>query len=82
MKRPNIKVTVHLWNNDLTDSPCECWDIGQVSVQRGENPEHPIKSGNAVLFNRPEEFHPAMLKCLDRAGVAVHASNRKRKVAA
>lgn len=81
MKPANIKVTIHLWNNDLNDAPGECWDSGQVSVQRGQNPDHPdVMSGNAVLFNSPDALPAALLKALALAGIEVHSRTAKETV--
>ena len=71
----NIKLTVHLWTNDLP-ADADCWNVGQVSVQKSANPSYNLHWDNAVLFNRPDDMHTAMMKSLSKAGVSVALSAR------
>ena len=77
MSKPNVKVTIHLWTNDLP-AGADCFDCGQVSVQVGQNPTRRIIGGNAILFHDPKFMSAAMMDSLHRAGIVCVSHKRKK----
>jgi len=71
---PNVKVTIHLWTNDIPGDPPanHCWGAGQVSVQVKQNPGHRIYGGNAVLFSHLGQLQGALRLALARGGIHLH----------
>jgi hypothetical protein len=77
-RKPNVKVTIHLWTDGLPDDEHQrCWDYGQMSVQVGQNPRYTVTGGNAVLFNNEDSMHKAMVTALERAGFKVTSPLRR-----
>lgn len=71
-----VKVTIHLWVDNLPGMDYHCWSTGQASVQKGTNPGYRFSGKNAVMFNTPDECHAAILESLWRAGFKVALSAR------
>ena len=77
MRKPNVKVTIHL-RTDSLPAGADCRDCGHVSVQVGQNPTRMIIGGNVMPFHDPKFIAAAMMDSLHRAGIVCVSPKRKK----